>query len=176
MRFENPPALPHDESEGILSRALSQRPAPRDAVNALVGMALGDDDAGFVERWCMRIADEAVDPALKGLAALCIGHVARRFGEVTLEAATTVVRLFADAEVMAANPQPLDALDDLDNFATGDSGGRQAADACRAWRAAARLVSVPVLRVPDTHRAAAGDFRYLSGLFLGGRQRPIQRP
>src|SRR5438874_1814882 len=119
MRFRNPPALPHDEADTILTRALKERPAPVEATDALVGLALAGGDAVFVERWRMRIADEAIDPALKGLAALCIGHVARRFDDVSLGAATTVLRLAADARVMAANPQPRDALDDLDTFAAG---------------------------------------------------------
>ena len=86
----------------------------------LIGLALFDDDREYLERWCIRVGREAPDLWLRGSAALCVGtHIARRFGTVSDEAAQLVRDLAEDDAVRNANPQVIDALDDLEIFAFG---------------------------------------------------------
>ncbi|MFD5761030.1 hypothetical protein [Streptomyces mirabilis] len=49
LSFENPPALPHGVVVETLEQALRDRSAEGEAAGVLVGTALNDDDAGFVE-------------------------------------------------------------------------------------------------------------------------------
>ncbi|MFI7285521.1 hypothetical protein ACIBRY_02440 [Streptomyces anulatus] len=80
--FHNPPALPHDEVVEVLDRALRDRSHESEAAGVLVGSALNDDDREFVESWCVRVGTRAVSGSpLLGLAGLCLGHTARRFGQ-----------------------------------------------------------------------------------------------
>jgi hypothetical protein len=56
----------------------------------------------------IRLEKSARDPELRGLAGLCIGHLARRFRQVSVDAAALVEALVADPDVVAAAPQVLD--------------------------------------------------------------------
>src|SRR4051794_17928122 len=89
MSFRNPPPRPHPEVVAVLERALRD-PSDEswsDAADALVGSALDDDDRDFVEHWCMQVGTRAPSGCfLLGLAALCLGHTARRFGYLTDDA------------------------------------------------------------------------------------------
>ena len=70
------------------------------AADALVGVALQDTDREFIEHCCLAGGARAQPGSpLLGLAGLCLGHVARRFGQLSDEA----VRL---AEALAARAQP----------------------------------------------------------------------
>ncbi|MFJ4809380.1 hypothetical protein [Streptomyces longwoodensis] len=113
--FFNPPAQPHDVVLDVLERALADRAHGGEAANALVGSALHDDDREFVERCCLMVGTRAHPGSpLLGLAALCLGHTARRFGRLGDEALALVHSLAARAE---ADPQDVDgrALDGLDD-------------------------------------------------------------
>src|SRR5947208_3037334 len=114
MRYEEPPHLDHSEASAVLSEALGGSAGGLPPSSVLVGLALNDEDRAFVERWCVRIGHSAPDLALRGVAALCVGHLARRFGEVSGEAADLVRTLAADEAVRKANPHVLDAVDDLE--------------------------------------------------------------
>jgi hypothetical protein len=97
----------------VLGAAVNGRPADPHPNGVLVGLALYDDDREFVEGWCIRLGKSAPDPELRGLAGLCIGHLLRRFRQVSVDAAALVEALVADPDVVAAAPQVLDGQDDL---------------------------------------------------------------
>ncbi|GAA5609134.1 hypothetical protein Spla01_00262 [Streptomyces platensis] len=70
-----------------LERALRDRSAESEAAGVLVGTAKNDDDGDFVEHWCVQVGMRAVSGSpLLGLAGLCLGHTARRFGRLSDEA------------------------------------------------------------------------------------------
>jgi hypothetical protein len=115
LSFENPPALPHETVVEALERALYDRLAEGEAASVLVGTALNDNDAEFVEHWCMEVGTRAVSGSpLLGLAGLCLGHTARRFGRLSDEALALAKSLAARAE---ADPSDIDgrALDGYDD-------------------------------------------------------------
>lgn len=120
--FENPPALPHDTVLGILSRALggdSAEAVQTAAASAMVGTALKDDDRAFIEQCCFEVAARA-EPGchLLGLAGLCLGHAARRFGRLSDEAIALAESLARRAERDAADVdgRALDGLEDVRQF------------------------------------------------------------
>ncbi|MFD8990383.1 hypothetical protein ACFVZ4_20275 [Streptomyces goshikiensis] len=116
LRFENPPALPHQVVVEALERALRDRSQEGEAASMLAGTALNDGDQVFVEHWCVEVGTRAVAGSpLLGLAGLCLGHTARRFGHLSDEAVALAESLAARAE---ANPSDVDgrALDGLDDI------------------------------------------------------------
>lgn len=118
-RFENPPALSHDVVVEALERALRDRVHESEAATVLVGSALNDDDREFVEHWCVRVGTRAVPGSpLLGLAGLCLGHTARRFGRLSDEALALGQSLAARAEADPADVdgRALDGLDDIRSF------------------------------------------------------------
>ncbi|MGW2092872.1 hypothetical protein [Promicromonospora sukumoe] len=117
--FFNPPALPHDEVAETLERALADRAHEGEAASALVGSALIDDNHEFVEHWCVQVGTRAVPGSpLLGLAGLCLGHTARRFGQLSAEAVALVHALAARAEADPADVdgRALDGLDDVKEY------------------------------------------------------------
>ncbi|MFI6340540.1 hypothetical protein [Streptomyces sp. NPDC050535] len=118
LSFENPPALSHEVVVEALEKALRDRSAEGEAASVLVGSALNDDDRDFVERWCMEVGTRAASGSpLLGLAGLCLGHTARRFGRLSDEALALAQSLSARAE---ADPSDVDgrALDGYDDVRT----------------------------------------------------------
>ena len=116
LGFENPPALPHDLVVEILARALADRSHESAAADALVGIALGDGDREFVEHCCLEVGQRAeVGSPLLGLADLCLGHTARRFGNLSNSARALAETLARRAEL---DPSDVDgrALDGLDDI------------------------------------------------------------
>ncbi|MFI9311399.1 hypothetical protein [Streptomyces triculaminicus] len=102
-----------------LERALHDRSHEGEAADILVGSALNDDDREFVERWCMEVGMRAVPGSpLLGLAGLCLGHIARRFGHLSDEALALAESLAARAEADPANVdgRALDGYDDVRGF------------------------------------------------------------
>ncbi|MFI1378101.1 hypothetical protein [Embleya sp. NPDC020886] len=119
LRFENPPALPHEAVAGILEEALRDRSQEGEAAVALVGSALNDDDREFVEHRCVQIGTRAVPGSpLLGLAGLCLGHAARRFGCLSDEALALAESLAARAEAdpTDVDGRALDGFDDIRSF------------------------------------------------------------
>jgi hypothetical protein len=88
----------------------------RGANSILIGLALNDDEYEFVEGWCVTLAEGAPDRWLRGLACLCLGHLARRFGFVGDHAEALERAMAEDSAVVVANGPVLDARDDLDVF------------------------------------------------------------
>ncbi|MEV7618297.1 hypothetical protein [Streptomyces sp. NPDC089799] len=119
LSFENPPALPHEVVVETLERALRDRSAESEAAEVLVGTALNDDDADFVEHWCVQVGMRAVSGSpLLGLAGLCLGHTARRFGRLSDEALALAQSLSARAETDPADVdgRAVDGYDDVRSF------------------------------------------------------------
>ncbi|WP_330461581.1 hypothetical protein OIB37_34760 [Streptomyces sp. NBC_00820] len=119
LSFENPPALPHEAVVEALERALYDRLAEGEAAGVLVGTALNDNDAEFVEHWCMEVGTRAVPGSpLLGLAGLCLGHTARRFGRLSDEALSLAKSLAARAETDPSDVdgRALDGYDDVRSF------------------------------------------------------------
>ncbi|MFF9691100.1 hypothetical protein [Streptomyces sp. NPDC014623] len=98
-----------------MERALGDRSAEGEAASVLVGTALNDDDAGFIEHWCMEVGTRVVlGSPLLGLAGLCLGHTARRFGQLGGEALALAVR--AEADPSDLDGRALDGYDDVRSF------------------------------------------------------------
>lgn len=90
-----------------------------EAADALVGSALNDDGREFVEHWCVRVGTRAVSGSpLLGLAGLCLGHTARRFGRLSDEAVAPAHSLATRAEMDPSDVdgRALDGLDDVRSF------------------------------------------------------------
>ncbi|MFG2816923.1 hypothetical protein [Streptomyces sp. NPDC048410] len=102
-----------------LERALRDRSAEGEAAEVLVGTALNDDDMEFVEHWCVQVGTRAVSGSpLLGLAGLCLGHTARRFGRLSDKALALVESLAARAETdpTDVDGRALDGYDDARSF------------------------------------------------------------
>jgi hypothetical protein len=108
MRYHDPEWRPHDEVEAIFASGSEEA-----ICDALAAAALKDDDAEWIESWCVSLA-ESRSVAIRGLSATCLGHVARRFGEIQPESVTLLRRLSADHEI---GGRADDALDDVAMFA-----------------------------------------------------------
>ena|SRR5213595_791428 len=119
LRFENPPALPHEVVVETLERALRDRSYEGEAASVLVGIALNDDDQAFVEQWCVEVGTRAVAGSpLLGPAGLCLGHTARRFrclGDEALALAESLAAR-AEADPSDVDSRALDGLDDIRSF------------------------------------------------------------
>ncbi len=106
LTFQNPPASAHAVVIETLERALRDRSHEAEAATVLVGSALNDDDADFVEHWCVQVGTRAVQGSpLLGLAGLCLGHTARRFGRLSRDALSLAESLAVRAEM---NPSDVD--------------------------------------------------------------------
>ena len=119
LSFQNPPALPHGVVAETLELAIGDRSHEPEAADALVGCALNDDDREFVEYWCVQVGTRAVSGSpLLGLAGLCLGHTARRFGRLGDEAVALAHSLAARAEMDPADVdgRALDGLDDVRSY------------------------------------------------------------
>ncbi|OII66247.1 hypothetical protein BJP40_14000 [Streptomyces sp. CC53] len=119
MSFENPPALSHAVVVETLERALRDRSTEGEAAGVLVGTSLNDDDADFVEFWCVQVGTRAVPGSpLLGLAGLCLGHTARRFGRLSDEALALAESLAAraEAEPTDVDGRAVDGYDDVRSF------------------------------------------------------------
>jgi hypothetical protein len=87
----------------LLAGAEVQRPTPgfrvygeleTEATDWLVSLALRCDEREYVEAWCIRLARGLPSGHhMLGLSALCVGHLARRFGCLSEEARTLVEEL-----------------------------------------------------------------------------------
>lgn len=119
LSFENPPPLAHEVVAETLERALRDRSQEGEAATVLVGNALNDDDGDFVEHWCVQVGTRAVSGSqLLGLAGLCLGHTARRFGRLSDEALALAESLAvrAEADPSDVDGRALDGYDDVRSF------------------------------------------------------------
>lgn len=85
----------------------------------LVDIAMYDNDMEFVEYWCVQVGTRAVPGSeLLGLAGLCLGHTARRFGRLSEDALALVETLAARAEADPSDvdTRAIDGYDDVRSF------------------------------------------------------------
>lgn len=125
--FSNPPALPHPVVLESLERGIRDRAAEGPAANALVGIALNDDDLEFIEGCCLDVGTRAeTGNPLLGLAGLCLGHAARRFGHLSDQAIAMAESLAARAEADPSDVdgRALDGRDDVRSYLHGSLHGR----------------------------------------------------
>jgi hypothetical protein len=117
--FENPPALPHDVVAAAVEGALHDSALEVPAAVALVGIALNDDDRAFIEHCCIEVGTRAAAGSqLLGLAGLCLGHAARRFGQLSDRAVALAEALAARAELDPSDVdgRACDGLDDIRSY------------------------------------------------------------
>jgi hypothetical protein len=121
--FYNPPAPDHADALIVLEAALSDPAVAAEAADALVGLALGDDDRQFVEERCVELGRHlpAGSPLL-GLVGLCIGYLALRFGYLSDDAAALVIELArrAKADPSDVDTRAIDGLEDVRQFSGRD--------------------------------------------------------
>ncbi|WP_259464469.1 hypothetical protein [Streptomyces sp. TLI_171] len=80
---------------------------------------MNDDDREFVEHWCVELGKRAVAGSpLLGLAGLCLGHTARRFGRLSADALALAKSLAGRAETdpTDVDTRALDGYDDVRSF------------------------------------------------------------
>ncbi|MGW0468459.1 hypothetical protein ACWDX6_24845 [Streptomyces sp. NPDC003027] len=117
--FENPPALARDVVAEAFERALGDTAYEASAAVALVGIALNDDDREFIEHCCIEVGMRAAAGSeLLGLAGLCLGHTARRFGRLSERAVALAEALATRAELDPSDVdgRALDGLDDIRSY------------------------------------------------------------
>jgi hypothetical protein len=117
--FENPPALPHEVVTEAVERGLNDTAHELPAAVALVGAALNDDDRAFIEQCCMQVGVRAAAGSqLLGLAGLCLGHTARRFGQLSERAVALAEALATRAELdpLDVDGRARDGLDDIRSY------------------------------------------------------------
>ena len=79
MRYEEPAPIARAEALHAFRSG-----DPEATCFALVRLAHHDPDWRFVQRWCLDLRDDA-SSAVGGLAATCLGHVARIHGQLNFE-------------------------------------------------------------------------------------------
>lgn len=108
MKYQEIPARSRAEIEADLERG----PAP-EVIEALLSAALHDPDWRWVQAHCLRFARHE-DPGVRGVAATCLGHLARLHRQLDLDAVVPVL------EALRRDPQVVgpaeDALDDIETF------------------------------------------------------------
>ena len=88
---------------------------PAATASALVGVTLGGSDPAGVEQLCRELLDSP-ERTVAGVAATCLGHVARLQGALTEESVTALRARRSDPRI---GGQVSDALDDVDTFTRG---------------------------------------------------------
>jgi hypothetical protein len=124
--FDNPPALPRDVVAAAVEGALHDSALEVQAAVALVGIALNDDDRAFIEHCCIEAGTRAAAGSqLLGLAVLCLGHTARRFGQLSDRAVALAEALAARAglDPSDVDGRALDGLDDIRSCLRRDEAG-----------------------------------------------------
>ena len=110
--YEEPLPIARDEAETIF------RSQDRRAISdALVRVTFHDSDWRWVQDWCLRFAEHS-DPELRGVAATCLGHLARIHRTLDWDKVILALeRLRADR---AVGGQAEDALADIRRFRRDD--------------------------------------------------------
>jgi hypothetical protein len=123
--FDNPPPLSRVEAEAAFAAGQSNI-----VCRVLVEVALHDPDWRWIQEVCVRFANDT-DSGVRGVAATCIGHLARLHQRIDVDAVLPVLgRLLQDPDVSG---KAEDALDDIAIFLSSDEGRRQAAQLKRRW-------------------------------------------
>jgi hypothetical protein len=112
MRYQEPTPIEHSAA---VARLLSDDLV--EVATTLVSAAFYDPDWRWVESECMRLIEDP-HADIRGVAATCIGHLARIHGVISERARSRVEAMLGDTEVAGVAK---DALDDIRQFA-GSSG------------------------------------------------------
>lgn len=116
MKYEEPAPVTHADAERAFEFG-----TPNEACDALVGVALHDADWRWVQAWCITLL-KSKNVAVKGLAATCLGHLARIHRQLDLEvAAPALAEAFEDVEIQG---RVEDALSDIKMFMGVDLLGK----------------------------------------------------
>lgn len=107
MRFHQPPPISQHAAIGDIASA-----DPGRVCVALVSVALHDPDSAWAES-TIAAAMHSPDPAVRSVAATCVGHVVRRFGALRASTVARVQELRLSPETSGAAQ---DALDDILTF------------------------------------------------------------
>ena len=108
LHYDEPEAMDRAEAEAVL-----RGQDPTAICEALVRVALHDPDWAWVQEHCLRLT-AATDPEVRGVAATCLGHLARIHGMLDLiRVEPTLRQLRRDPEVRG---HAEDALDDIQQF------------------------------------------------------------
>lgn len=108
MRYE--PVAPMSRSEA--EKALRSG-EPALVSRALVSVVFHERDRGWAERWCVELLEHP-DAEVRGVAATCLGHLARIHGNLDLESVLPALeRAATDTRVQGAVE---DAFDDIRVF------------------------------------------------------------
>jgi len=95
-----------------LEKAFASRDV-KSICEALVFVALNDSDWRWVQNKCLEfLSDES--PDIRGLAATCLGHIARIHRQLDKEKVLIALREHLDDNIISG--QIADALDDIDMF------------------------------------------------------------
>jgi hypothetical protein len=80
---------------------------------ALVSLAYHDPDWRWVQDLCLRLLNDP-DVGMRGIAVLCLGHLARIHGQLDLTRVLPALRRLRDDEEVSA--RVADAIDDINTF------------------------------------------------------------
>jgi len=108
--YQKPERVPHELAVEQLSSDLVD-----DRINAILSLALYDDDWDMVQRACLRLLDDP-DQDVVMAAILAIGHGARRHGRIDANVVRPKLNRLARDPALAGRVS--DALDDIETFAT----------------------------------------------------------
>ena len=103
-------------SQTYNKRVLEKAFASRDVKNiceALVSVALNDSDWRWAQNKCLEFLSNE-SPDVRGLAATCLGHIARIHRQLDKEKVLIALREHLDDNIISG--QIADALDDIDMF------------------------------------------------------------
>lgn len=84
---------------------------------ALVSIAFHDPDFEWAQAQCLDFCANP-DPEVRGVAVVCLGHIARIHGRIDMEKVGPVLKKLASDSQLVGIVQ--DALDDIRQFAKGD--------------------------------------------------------
>jgi hypothetical protein len=108
MKYCEPDPISRTEAEMKFATGLQ-----REICTALVRITYNESDWRWAQDWCLHFAEHA-DSGVRGVAANCLGDLARIHGCLELEKVFPVLRkLLADPEVVG---RAEDALDDIRIF------------------------------------------------------------
>lgn len=108
QKYIEPPRIPRDEALAALSS-----PDPRAKVDALLSLALYDDDWKLIQEHCLQLLDDP-DPDVVATAVLCFGHLARRSGHLDIERVVPALNTLRFNPAVAGRVK--DVLDDIRIF------------------------------------------------------------
>lgn len=108
MKYVEPKPIGRSEATRVFNEGT------RDQVcDALVAVAIADPDWRWAQERCLEFLSHE-DDAIRGLAATCLGHIARIHRQLDLE------RVRFALQTLAADPdvggRAIDALDDIDMY------------------------------------------------------------